>query len=121
MGGQELARAPKVTKADSMVDWQQMTTQEILRRLRVFGGVWDDVLYRRLGGLGSETRVVYKSLRAIPTVKSIPPGTPFLDGDSDVAIRTVDGAVQVVDCTISGGESGGAGVRELAKRLGRLR
>ena len=124
-GGRELARAPKVTKADSKVDWGRMTTSEILLRLRVFGKLWDDVLFRRLGGLGPESRVVYKCLKATPAAESVLAGTPFLvDGGSEapgIAIRTVDGAIQIADCTKAGGQStGGAGVRELVKLLSRL-
>jgi methionyl-tRNA formyltransferase len=122
-GGEELARAPKVTKEDSRVDWRRMGTAEILLRLRVFGKVWDDVLYKQLGGLQPESRVVYQSLRAIPASESRPPGTPFLVDGPDapsIAIETGDGAIQIVDCTISGGKAtGGAGVRELVRLLSR--
>jgi methionyl-tRNA formyltransferase len=122
-GGKELAKAPKVTKEDSRVDWHRMSAAEILLRLRVFGKVWDDVLYKQLGGLQSESRVVYQNLGAVPASDSTPPGTPFLVDGSDtpgIAIQTCDGAIQVVDCTISGGKStGGAGVRELVRLLSR--
>jgi methionyl-tRNA formyltransferase len=122
-GGEELARAPKVTKEDSRVDWRRMGTAEILLRMRVFGKVWDDVLYKQLGGLQPEARVVYQSLRAIPASEPRPPGTPFLVDGPDapsIAIETGDGAIQIVDCTISGGKStGGAGVRELVRLLSR--
>lgn len=36
----EPAYAPKVTKADSQIDWHTWTADDFARRLRVFGAVW---------------------------------------------------------------------------------
>jgi methionyl-tRNA formyltransferase len=124
-GGQGLAKAPKITKENSRIDWSQMTASQILLRWRVFGKVWDEMLYSQLGGSQLDTRVVYQCLRAIPTPsKSIRPGSPFLIDNEElegpgIAIRTRDGeAIQIVKCTVAGGKStGGAGVRELVKLL----
>jgi methionyl-tRNA formyltransferase len=121
-GGKGLAKAPKLSKEDSRIDWTRMTASQILLRLRVFGKVWDEVLHRQLGATVPNSRVVYTRLGYMASTEPIPPGTPFvIDNGPDVAriaVRTVDGAVEIIDCTIATRKStGGAGVRGLVKLL----
>lgn len=47
--------APKVTKADSQINWQQWSAEDFTRRIRVFGAVWTHAL----GGKGVSKRVLF--------------------------------------------------------------
>ncbi|KAH6899861.1 formyl transferase [Thelonectria olida] len=45
--GQELVHAPKVTKADAEIDWDQWTGDEFVRRSRVLGTVWTQAVDKK--------------------------------------------------------------------------
>jgi len=120
-----LVKAPKITKEHSRIDWFGMTANEILRKFRVFGQVWDEELYRLLGGKAVDGRIVYESIKGLDVFLGHAPGTVFRcsghgeAGSTGIAIATKDGlAIEVADCTIAGkGRKNGAGVRELSKLL----
>lgn len=47
LGGEKLAHAPKVTKADGQVSWGEWTADEFARRVRVLGSVWTHAVNRK--------------------------------------------------------------------------
>lgn len=57
-GSRSLSRAPKVTKADSQIDWTSWTGADCFeRRLRVFGSVWTQAVDDK--GTGRRKRLLW--------------------------------------------------------------
>ncbi|PHH64203.1 hypothetical protein CDD80_1150 [Ophiocordyceps camponoti-rufipedis] len=61
--GQTLMHAPKVTKADSQIDWARWTTVgDFHRHLRVFGSVWTHVV----SSMGQIRRLILRHVQRVP-------------------------------------------------------
>lgn len=63
--GQGLVHAAKITPEDRKVDWSRWSSEELIKRDRVLGRLWDDVVYdkrfmRRPGEPDSRKRIVYQ-------------------------------------------------------------
>jgi methionyl-tRNA formyltransferase len=127
--GKGLARAPKISKMDTRVEWDKMTANEILLRRHVFGSLWDETLFNDLDHTKVGTRVIFESLGkaelAETTVEQLRDSSPghiaVLLGDSSeqVVIKAADGSfIEVLDCTISGENRGtGKSLRKLKQLL----
>ncbi|KAK5987218.1 hypothetical protein PT974_11342 [Cladobotryum mycophilum] len=61
LAGGALVHAPKVTKADSQVDWTRWTTRDFQRRMRVFGAVWT----RGVNAKGEVKRVILQDAEGV--------------------------------------------------------
>jgi methionyl-tRNA formyltransferase len=135
-GGREVAHAPKITPEDRRINWERMTSQEILHRNNVLGDLWDTSIYHKI--LLSTTPVSLPEHTSTKRIKfsgfhsgtmpqeslnSLSPGTPFLAHRSDdgtkrpeVGIKTVDGSIIVNGCTIAG-EGKNQGEAELVRLM----
>jgi methionyl-tRNA formyltransferase len=120
--GNGIAHAPKITPEDRKIDWEQMTSREILHRSKILGDLWDITIYHNI--LRSNTsvsapedtstkRIKYSGFHVISSshqdLHPLKPGTPFLahrshDGSKilEVGMKTVDGSLLVKGCTIAG-------------------
>ncbi|CZT20375.1 uncharacterized protein RCC_06235 [Ramularia collo-cygni] len=58
--GKKLRHAPKITPLDrNIADWKTLTAEEILRRDRVLGKLWDDTTYELCYASGQSKRVTF--------------------------------------------------------------
>jgi hypothetical protein len=117
--GKGLAKATKLSKADMKVEWDIMSSNDILLRHRVLGALWDDTFFDVLDPSRKGTRIIFEQLREVlaeageyERFTHQPPGYAFLiPGSSSgrVVIKAMNNSfVEVVDCTIAG-ESRGTG------------
>ncbi|KAF2665414.1 Formyltransferase [Microthyrium microscopicum] len=131
--GKEIAKASKLSKESSRIDWKEMTAAEITLALQVFGRVWEeDILVKRAKfGLESKPwRAVYHDLRDIsnrprsyiPEGTDLTPGSRFLvpsnhpESPADVVVATKEGGlIQIIDCTVAGLSRGEHSMRRLRK------
>ena len=103
--GHEIRHAPKITPRDRHIDWFSFTANEILRRQRVLGPLWNIAT-----GLGGRKRVIM-TLSCRPVSENAPVeeiGLPFLWSSSDMdmpilVVRTKDQQMlHVVEMTVEG-------------------
>ncbi len=105
----EWRSAPKVTPEDRHVKWDSWTGEEIMRRYRVLGPLWNTISMQ-CGHAGSEKRLIFSGLslregdlgEVLPTYqlglpyaeidssKSVP-GTPVFSGN--LMLRTLNGSI----------------------------
>jgi methionyl-tRNA formyltransferase len=128
--GNGISHAPKITPEDRRIDWEHMTSAEILHRSHVLGGLWDTTVYQDLARRESPSlaednapakRIKYHEILShndinIPAsfdkqaIDSLKAGTPFAVHDgkpgkrSRVGVTTVDGFVIIQGCTLAGGK-----------------
>ena len=115
--GQGLAKAPKITKADSCINFATMTADNILAMKRISMVVWDDNLLHQLGHR-EHKRVIFHALKAFDpplseadNSRDLTPGVPFhFDNKTfpaPLVIPTKDGKLLCIDdCTIEGQRTG---------------
>lgn len=140
-----LRKAPKITKANSNVDWSKWNASKILTHLRVFGSLWDTVTYSTMS-LGNrhdtsqsknekskQKRVIFHSLKPLE-LDFFPneacdgsPGHIFRYSSENqqqnlgiwaIADKDVTQLqpMQIVSCTIEGRKKG-EGVPELRSKI----
>jgi hypothetical protein len=127
--GKGFAKATKLSKADMKIEWNKMSSADILRRHRVLGSLWDDSFFDELGPSRQGTRVIFEQLGEV-VAETIscerfadqPPGFAFLitGSPSDrVVIKAMGNSfVEVLDCTIAGESRGtGRGLRVIRRLL----
>ncbi|KAL9126947.1 MAG: hypothetical protein Q9217_004087 [Psora testacea] len=106
--------APKITPADRHIDWASWSTEEILRRHRVIGPLWNTVTtnYNKDAATTKMTRLIWSSGFATSSFArdcGLGPGQPFIKGlgtkEQVVLIRTCDDQYLKIDQTkTEGGE-----------------
>jgi methionyl-tRNA formyltransferase len=102
-----VAKAPKIRPADSKIDFEAETAEDILLKLRVFGQVWDTQVYNRLLP-GVYRRIVYTDI-------SPPDAEPRDNADEGFLVGCRDWQELVIrKCTIEG-ERKDQGVRTLRR------
>ncbi|KAI9794762.1 MAG: Methionyl-tRNA formyltransferase [Peltula sp. TS41687] len=76
---EQLSWAPKIRTEDSHINWQTWTADEILRRQRVLGPLWNLASSRTEGTLTLK-RIIMQEIRVIrtPGFRQLPTGVPFL-------------------------------------------
>ena len=97
---EQLSCAPKIRTEDSHINWKSWTTDEILRRQRVLGPLWNMASSRTKPAHMDEEiitlkRIIMQDIKVVPSpgVNLLQPGVPFLrKGDSDrkLLVRTCD-------------------------------
>ncbi|KAF1986611.1 Formyltransferase [Aulographum hederae CBS 113979] len=115
--------APKITKEDSRVRWKSWGCDELMRRLRVLGQVWEDVEWMATAKETSK-RIMYHELKDVSELyfsqaseraETKEPGNLFLwspDGAAQNPLLlaftcdTPPRVVQVAQTTVSGGQKG---------------
>jgi hypothetical protein len=127
--GKGLAKATKLSKADMKVEWETMSSNDILLRHRVLGALWDDMVFDVLDPSRKGTRIIFERLGEVLVETDAcerfthqPPGYAFLipGSSSDrVVIKAMNNSfVEVVDCTIAGESRGtGRGLRVIRHLL----
>lgn len=103
--------APKITSKDREIAWDSWTAEDILRRHRIIGPLWNTV--RSADGLNERgKRIIWsKGFQQIETKPSttISPGQPFVafseSNEEATYVRTCDNQVfQIESIKIEGGE-----------------
>ena len=102
-----LRHAAKITPNDRHIDWKSWTAEDILRRNRIIGPLWNNAACGAASA--HEKRVVWSSgFQSSEAVKphQLPPGTPFaqpqIEGNS-LLVGTCDGkALRIDDATVEG-------------------
>ncbi len=98
---QNLRRAPKVTSEDRHVDWNSWTAEDVLRRNRVIGPLWNMATCRESSA--PEKRIIWDSgfkATAVTANPDLLPGVPFADGQSkehNLLVGTCDGKILEID------------------------
>jgi hypothetical protein len=118
--GKGLAKAPKIKKEDSRISWKTDSTADILRRVLVFGRVWDEEMHKHFFPHRQEVqvRVLYDQLKQLesPEVEKLHDiwhktrqpdvGQPFFissEMGKRVGMLTKDGGiVEILSCTAAG-------------------
>jgi len=68
--GGDVKHAPKITTADSEIDWENWTAEDMLRRDRILGRLWTKIRHRDENG-DHEKRVIFQSLEIIPATSEL--------------------------------------------------
>jgi methionyl-tRNA formyltransferase len=128
--GNGVAYAPKITPDDRRIDWERMTSAEILHRSHILGELWDTTIYESLArgdspGLTLDDthtrRIKYHGIQSSNSINlpntfdeqyidSLKAGNPFVircrkpGGRTRVGVKTVDGFVIINGCTLAGGK-----------------
>jgi hypothetical protein len=117
-GGGGVARAGKITRATAKVEWDSLTAEEVLTRVRVLGSVWDERSYGLLTGSEQSKRIVYKRFERVEESNRLldeEQGPKMFLREGRIVVRTWDGVwLECVECTVDGGRKG-EGVREMER------
>ena len=106
-----LRRAPKITPEDRHINWNTWSADEIIRRHRVIGPLWNTASSYSDGKI-TEKRIIWVSgfsRSQTPSRPSLGAGTPFVEQPPDsnllaLAVRTCDAALLRIDkAKIEGG------------------
>lgn len=111
----ELRHAPKITTEDRHIDWEKWTAEEILRRHRVIGPLWN-FAQSSTAGQSRTQRIIWTSgFSKVPhgDKNLLRPGHPILKSldsaiqkSQSVFIRTCDGYIlQTDEAKIEGGRA----------------
>jgi len=65
--GGGLSKARKLRKEDARIDWDKDTTDSVLRKIRVFGRVWDETGAGALPKTKKGTRIFYDKAQELST------------------------------------------------------
>lgn len=77
--------APKVTKADSQVDWQGWAAEDFTRRMRVFGNGWTHAMSEK----GECKRVLFLDAEPVAHGEGVRRGVPFVQQPDGTRLDTV--------------------------------
>ncbi|KAI9877868.1 MAG: Methionyl-tRNA formyltransferase [Pleopsidium flavum] len=120
---QSLKHAPKITSEDRHIDWNSWTAEDVLRRNRVIGPLWNIASCREYSAL--EKRIIWDSgfkASAATTNPELQPGVPFADGESKeqrLFVGTCDGKILEIGSAKVEGEKT-APLRLAADRAGMM-
>lgn len=102
-----LRHAPKITSEDRHINWDSWTAEDILRRNRVIGPLWNTAACGDASG--RKKRVIWSSgFQLAEAVKHqyLPPGTPFAEPQgqgSYLLVGTCDGkTLKIKDAKVEG-------------------
>src|SRR5262249_7425601 len=122
-GGRGMARAGKITRATARVDWEGLTAEEVLTRVRVLGSVWDEEIYGVLTGSGERKRIVYERFERVDDSNGLlgeEEGPRMVMSEGRLVVRGCDRIWwECVECTVDGGRKG-EGVREMERERRRM-
>lgn len=103
----ELMHAPKIKSEDRHIDWTTWTAEEILRRHRVMGPLWNTASGGNLPAL--RKRIIWESGFEVAEVildHNLPPGVPFADDQCKqpgLFVGTCDGKIlRIKDVKVEG-------------------
>lgn len=113
-----VAKAGKITRDTARVEWDSLTAEEVLTRVRVLGSVWDEGSYGLLTRSGETKRIVYEKLERVGEGNGLlgeENGSKMFLKEGRLMICTWDGFwLECVECTVEGGRKG-EGVRDMER------
>ena len=122
-----LRRAPKITPEDRHIDWNTWSANEIIRRHRVIGPLWNTATSHSDGKV-TDKRIIWVSgfsKSSAPSALSLDTGLPFIEQSQDMnglglKVKTSDGALLRSDTAkVEGG--GTQDACHVVRRAGMLR
>lgn len=122
--------APKITPEDRHLDWQKWTADEIIRRDRILGRLWDNQTYSSFFKGRFPKRITFHGPWTGANVQTLPPDAmeSYMPGqsmlihhdepkDNRLGIRTMDKQVVVPSAATVEGEPRGKGLLSMIDRL----
>ena len=104
-----LHRAPKITPEDRHIDWDAWTADDIIRKHRIFGPLWN-LCTASIHGRSMNKRIIWSSgFREVKSIYApvVSPGKPFIMGllglEPYVYLKTCDNRILLVaELTVEG-------------------
>lgn len=117
---EDVYRAPKITPADRMIEWQSWSAENILARDAALSQLWDRTSFAHCDVGSADRRVIYKgpwSVLSTGSRSGAVPGTPILLDGGTVGWTTVDGAIMLPSAATIEGEAKDQGLKTLQRLL----